>query len=119
MKNFFAGCIVLSVLLWLSCQFLVFLNTLKAAPTLAPEIVLFTAITTTFLYIYLYRAKTEYFVQLYLLTMVIKLFVYCAFSVFIILQDRIGAAANVGFFLISYLLFTTLELMFLYAKINR
>lgn len=51
--------------------------------------------------------------------MVVKLLAYGGFAVFVILHDRDGASLNIGFFLISYLLFTFLELVILYPKINR
>ena len=71
------------------------------------------------IFVYLVRAGDNSFVQLYLLTMVVKLLAYCAYNVVIILQDRENAGINVGFFLITYLLFTTLELAFLYRRIPR
>lgn len=68
---------------------------------------------------YLSKAGKDQFIQLYLLTMVVKLIAYGGFAVFVILEDRSHASLNIGFFLLSYLAFTVLELVFLYSKINR
>ena len=80
---------------------------------------LFLGATTLIIYRYLIKSPESSFVQLYLLTLVIKLLVYCGYNVIIILRDRPNAGVNVAFFLIAYLLFTTLELIFLYRRISR
>ena len=79
----------------------------------------FLNLSTVLIFLYLIRAPGNAFVQLYLLTMVIKLLAYCTYNIVIILRDRENAGINVGFFLITYLLFTTLELAFLYRRIDR
>jgi hypothetical protein len=74
---------------------------------------------TGVIYRYLYKLRTpEFFVQLYLLLMVVKLMAFLGYNVFMVLKDKPGAAANVIFFLIGYFIFTTLEIVFLYQHIT-
>lgn len=80
-------------------------------------ILLFGTIT---IFAYLYRInKPDFFVQLYLLSMAVKFLAYGAYNLMVILKDRDGAAANVVFFMILYIVFTALEIAFLYRKISR
>jgi hypothetical protein len=119
LNRFFIGVGTLILLLWVIGVLCVQTDLLPTLPGLFWEILIFQAFSTTILFLYLYRAQSNSFVQLYLFTMVIKLLAYGGFAVFVILADRAGAPLNIGFFLISYLLFTVLELMILYPKINR
>jgi hypothetical protein len=78
------------------------------------------AFSTLLIYRYLYKAeKSEFFVQLYLLTMTVKLLAYGVYNVFVVLQDKAGATANVVFFMAVYAIFTFLEITFLYRRISR
>jgi hypothetical protein len=88
-------------------------------PTFFWQTLIFLNFSTLLIYYYVIRSGKNAFVQLYLLTMVLKLFAYCAYNIAIILQDRENAGINVGFFMITYLVFTTLELVFLYKRIGR
>lgn len=89
------------------------------APSYHVEILIFVFLTTLILFSYLHRAAPgPHFVQLYLLTMALKLLGYGAFGLIIILSDRPGAAGNALFFILTYLAFTTLEVGFLYRKIR-
>jgi hypothetical protein len=119
LNRFFVGLGTLMILLWVIGVLCVQMGMLSTLPGLFWEILIFQAFSTTILFLYLYRAQSNFFVQLYLLTMIIKLLAYGGFAVFVILADRPGALLNIGFFLISYLLFTLLELVILYPKINR
>jgi hypothetical protein len=92
---------------------------LESFPSYFWPTLIFLNFSTLLIYFYLLRAGDNSFVQLYLLTMVIKLLAYCAYNIVIILRDRENAGINVGFFLIAYLLLTTLELAFLYRRIGR
>lgn len=83
-------------------------------PTLA---LLFFA--TLVIYGYLMAAiKPGYFVQIYLMTMAVKVLGYGVYNYFIIVKDKDGALANVLFFMVVYFLFTGLEIAFLYPKIS-
>ena len=77
------------------------------------------ALFTIILFVYLFRSdKGSYFVQLYLLSMVIKLIGYLAYNLVIILEDRKAASGNVVYFLMVYFIFTVVEIGFLYRKIS-
>lgn len=78
------------------------------------------AIFTTVIFIYLYRwRKPSYFVQLYLLSMAVKLLAYFTYNLIMIMDDPEGARANVLFFLAVYFLFTAVEIAFLFRRISR
>lgn len=88
-------------------------------PTFLYETTWLVALFTIILFIYLFRSdKGSYFVQLYLLSMVIKLIAYLAYNLIIILKDRDGASTNVVYFLLVYFVFTAVEIGFLYRKIS-
>jgi hypothetical protein len=88
-------------------------------PSFLYETTWFVAFTTTVLFIYLYRsAKPSLFVQLYLLSMAVKLVACFAFNLLMILDDKAGAVRNVLYFLVVYVLFTALEIVFLYRRIS-
>lgn len=73
------------------------------------------------IYYYLIDIKNEkpkYFAQLYLLTLFVKLIAYGAYILFVLLKSPDHAAANAGVFMITYILFTALEVGFLYQKIT-
>ena len=75
---------------------------------------------TGLLYIYLYRFnRQDLFVHIYLLSMVVKLLAYGAYNFFMIIDDEAGAVSNVSWFMLLYLIFTLLEIVFLYKKISR
>jgi hypothetical protein len=75
---------------------------------------------TGLLFVYLYKFdKPDFFVQLYLLTMAVKLLAYGGYNFFMITEDRPGAAYNVIWFMTLYFIFTALEIGFLYRKISR
>jgi hypothetical protein len=88
-------------------------------PTFFYQTLILVFFTTTVVFVYLYRAiKPLYFVQLYLLTMSVKIIAYGVYVYFMITGDRDGALANVVFFLACYVIFTILEITFLYRKIS-
>ena len=96
------------------------LSWIDALPSFFYQILLFLVFATFVVFRYLYKVdKPDFFVQLYLLTMVVKFIAYGVFNLIVILEDRPGAAHNVAFFMIIYLLFTGLEVAFLYHKISR
>jgi hypothetical protein len=82
------------------------------------QTLIFLNVATIAIYYYLVRFAKTGFVQFYLLSMVFKLLAYSIYNVIIILQDRPNAGVNVGFFMITYVLFTALELVFMYRKIS-
>lgn len=91
-----------------------------AIPSFFYQIVLFLVFSTFVVFRYLYKVeKPDFFIRLYLLTMVLKLIAYGVFIAILILKDRAGAPGNVAFFIALYVLFTALEVVFLYRKISR
>jgi len=119
LKRFSIACTIVAIILCGTGFLMLDFHLIDNLPSFFWEIQIFVISTTFFLFRYLYRVAREQFVQLYLLTMVVKLLGYGGFAVFVILEDRANASLNVAFFLISYLVFTLLELGFLYPKINR
>ena len=92
---------------------------LPGLPSFFFQTLIFLVFSTGMIYAYLHKAATPgFFVQLYLLTMAVKLLAYGAYNLIVILQDRPGAGENVVFFMITYCLFTVLEIVFLYRKIT-
>lgn len=89
-----------------------------AKPTFFLKTLILLTFATGMIYVYLYKAnKPEFFLQLYLLTMVVKLLAYCAYNLVMILTDKAAATGNVVFFMATYFVFTILEVAFLYGKI--
>ena len=43
---------------------------------------------------------------------------YLAYNLVVVLEDRVGAFANVIYFLLVYFLFTAIEIGFLYRKVS-
>jgi hypothetical protein len=79
----------------------------------------FLVFSTSVIFVYLYKAnKPTFFLQLYLFSMVLKLLAYCGYNFMMILNDRASAVGNVVFFMVTYFLFTVVEIMFLYWKIS-
>lgn len=86
-------------------------------PSFTKESLMLLILSMGIIFRYLYRiGQPELFVSLYLLTMVVKLIAYGAYCYFMISSDQAGSAANLVFFLINYLVFTALEIVFLYKK---
>lgn len=89
-------------------------------PSFFYETLIFLVFATVVVYVYLYKLnKPGIFVQFYLLTMALKLLGYGGYNLVMILQDKPGAVANVVFFMLVYVVFTALEIGFLYHKISR
>ena len=118
MIRFISSLLIVSVVLLGIMGLLVNSGILNAYPSYLWHTLIFLNFSTAVIFFYLVRFGTGVFVQLYLLSMVLKLLAYGAFNLLIILWDRPNAGINVGFFMITYLLFTTLELAFLYRKMN-
>lgn len=77
------------------------------------------ASATGILYVYLDKAASGLFVQLYLLTIAVKILAFGAYIIVVVLDDKACALENVVFFMISYFAFTALEIGFLYRKKTR
>ena len=93
---------------------------LTTTPSFTPEIILFLGISTVVIFYFLMKhAQSTSFTQAYLVSMVLKMLTYLAFILVIIFSDKAGAAANAVLFLVAYLLFTALEVGFLFTAVNR
>lgn len=94
------------------------LGWIDAVPSYYRQTAIVLAVFTLVIYRYLYRLdKPETFVQMYLLSMTVKLIGYGAYVILMIIDDKPGANKNVLFFLVLYVVFTALEVAFLYRKI--
>jgi hypothetical protein len=90
-----------------------------ALPSFFYQTLLLLTVSTFFIYRYMLKmSKPEIFTQMYLLTIVVKLIAYLAYNLLVIREDPTGAVLNVVFFLVLYLVFTALEVVFLYRKIT-
>lgn len=118
MFKFIATLLVIAGFLIVVVHFGTYLNWISP-PSFLYQTLVFVAFTTTVIFGYLYRvAKPGLFVQLYLLTMVVKVLAYGAYSYFMITSDEPGARMNVAFFLLCYLIFTAAEIASLYRGIS-
>ncbi len=77
------------------------------------------SITTWLVYFFMERGNTENFIRNYLLTILIKLLAGGIFIFAIIYADMDGAESNALTFMVAYLLFTGLEVGFLFKKFNQ
>jgi hypothetical protein len=94
------------------------LGWVASAPSWYPQSVIILGAFTLVIYRYLDRLnKPGLFVQIYLLSMAVKLLAYGVYVALMILDDKSGANKNVLFFLILYVVFTGLEVAFLHRKI--
>lgn len=119
MIRFFLTLIFVAGLLVAITWVLINQNTISELPSYFYQTLIFLLFGTSLLYVYLNKLnKPEFFVQLYLLTMVVKLIAYGAYNFIIILDDRNKAVPNVMWFLVLYFIFTALEIAFLYRKIT-
>ncbi len=76
------------------------------------------AITTWLVYFFIQRANREDFIRNYLLTIVVKLLAGGIFIFTLLYIDKPGSAANAILFMVAYLLFTGLEVGFLFKRLS-
>jgi hypothetical protein len=92
-------------------------NLFETPPTWDLWIVVYLAITTAAVYLFLYRRNDpEKFTQIYLLSITVKILLSCGFVLTFILTDPAGDNFNAIFFMIGYVIFTALEVVFLLLK---
>jgi len=88
-------------------------------PSYGWEIIFYMAFSTAAMVnILLKKSGPVLFTQLYLLTIVIKILAGSVVILFIIFINRREAFENAALFIITYILFTILEVTFLYRKAN-
>lgn len=89
-------------------------------PSFFYETLIFLLFGTGLLFVYLYKFdKPDFFVQLYLMTMTVKLIFYGVYNYFMITEDADGALANISWFMLLYITFTIIEIAILHRKISR
>ncbi|HZY80115.1 MAG TPA: hypothetical protein VFE50_11370 [Cyclobacteriaceae bacterium] len=85
-------------------------------PSWGIPIIIFLVVTTGLAYLALRKLEGEKLTRAYLLSITLKIFASCAFVITFILVDREGANSNAVFFLVGYVIFTTVEVIFLLLK---
>ena len=114
--RFFIVLTIAALAVWLGLEVSVSRNWIEDAPSFSVEIVILLFVSTLVIYYRLIRVQEHTFVQFYLLSMAVKILAYAAFNLLMVLKDKPGANANVLFFLLVYILFTVLEIAFLYQR---
>lgn len=88
-------------------------------PSFATEILFFLASSTLIIYyILIKKNEPESFTQSYLLSIALKILFYGVFIFILIFMDSAGASLNTAFFITSYVLYTALEVTFLFKRKN-
>jgi hypothetical protein len=93
---------------------------IESQPDFLYHTLIFLFLATAGLYRFLLKTKQErpdYFVQLYLLTLVVKILGSAAY-LFVMVYGHPDPARDVVFFMAVYFVFTALEITFLYQKVN-
>ena len=89
-------------------------------PSLSIEIIIINVVVTSLIYWWLARVKApDRFINSYLLSIVLKLFFYTSLLLGVRLVAPNALALNAVFLIVCYLLFTVLEVMVLFVKVNR
>ncbi|HEV8511767.1 MAG TPA: hypothetical protein VGQ59_00730 [Cyclobacteriaceae bacterium] len=76
------------------------------------------AFATWLVYYFIQKATRENFIRNYLLTIVLKLLLGGTFILILLYIDKLGADTNAIFFMMTYLLFTGLEVGFLFRRLG-
>lgn len=105
----------LSLLLWGGIHAFVWVGWLASPPSRMLESILFLSVATFILTFSVYK-RNGLFTSKYLVSIVLKLLVYPAFPVYLVLIDHGDIRANVFFFLGAYLLFTGIGVGWLYSQ---
>jgi len=93
---------------------------MERQPEFLYQTLVFLFLTTAGLFRFLLKTKQErpdYFVQLYLLTLVLKILASSAY-LFVLVLGQPEPARDVVFFMGVYFVFTALEIGFLYKRVN-
>jgi hypothetical protein len=87
-------------------------------PTYGTAILLTLSISTGSIYCWLNRINSESFTQSYLLSIVAKLLIGGIMISTMIVIDKASSVENALTFIITYFIFTALEVFFLFKKVN-
>lgn len=118
MLRFFVVLTLAAFVLWAILEVLINYGWVLTRPSYSFEILALLYSATLIIYYYLCRVSENTFVQLYLLTMAIKILAFASFALLMAMNDKPGVVSNVVFFLLAYLVFTALEIVFLYRRFN-
>ena len=120
MIPFLIVAVLLTVLLPVATRYCFTQGWIDQLPSFLFESTFLMAFITAVIFRYLYRMKKpSHFIQLYLLSMVVKLVACLIFVMFLVIADRDGAVANAVYFMVVYFTFTVAEIGFLYPRISR
>ncbi len=96
--------------------------TFSSIPSFFYQTIALVFLGTAGLYFYLLDVKKhrpEYFIQVYMATLFAKILAYGAYILFVVWDDPIQARQNALIFMVTYFIFTAIEIGFLYRKFNR
>jgi hypothetical protein len=117
--RFFIAIILLTVTLFVALYTAQAQEWIATFPSFTLEILFFLASSTLIIfYILIKRDDPESFTQSYLLSIAVKILFYGAFIFVLIFMDSPGASLNTAFFIASYVLYTALEVTFLFKRKN-
>lgn len=106
------------LMIYLSVLIFVELGWLLHAPSYTIIILLSLLFVTAVIYNYIARFAAmgpEAITRFYLLSIALKLMVGCSMILVVVIFDRDGASGNTVLFLISYIIFTSVEIVFLFG----
>lgn len=109
-----AGIIVFGVVFGVSQRYF-------SSPSFFKEIIIFLAFSNILLYSFSKQKANEAptdFIKIYLGSTVLKILFFGAFIFTVMRMDMPGASGNTALFLISYFVFTILEITILFLEIN-
>ena len=120
MTRFFVTLATISLLLVLASWMLVRLEWIQVLPSFFFQTLMLLIFGTGVIYFYLFRFnKAAFFIHVYLLSMAVKLLAYGVYNFVMIAEDPAEAVSNVIWFMALYLIFTVLEIGFLYQKVSK
>jgi hypothetical protein len=105
-------CIILAAGIW----------SYEVLPGYFYKTLIFLFICTVGLYRFLLKTKQQrpdFFVHFYLATLAVKLVAFGAYVFFMVRKQPEQAHQNIIFFMLVYVIFTALEIGFLYRHVNR
>ena len=108
--------VLTGLVIYLSIWFFTELGWLLVSPSYTLLIILSLLFITALIYHYIARFAAmgpEAITRFYLLSIVLKLITGCCLISVLVITDREGAFGNTVLFLVSYILFTSVEIVFL------
>lgn len=97
------------------------LQVFAVLPSYAYETIMLLFLGTAGIYFFLVDIKknrSEYFVQLYIATLFVKMLAYGGYVLYMVWDDKSQAANNAAIFMVTYFIFTAVEIYFLYRKVT-